>query len=132
MASQREQSFKRHLGRNQAGCLQSLLEHGGWQEGCGWIWDTTQGTKRILNTLVKAGRVECSKGFYTIKHIPADTDLERMRFGLERVVWCLENCHPDEAKTIARNYWAGSDYLMTGVERHRAAPYLDRYLRLED
>jgi hypothetical protein len=36
--------------------LQSLREHGSWSDRwCGWLWDTTSGTTRILETLVKRG-----------------------------------------------------------------------------
>ena len=46
---------QRALGANQEGVLRSLVERGGWSEGCGWMWDTHASTRRILDTLVKRG-----------------------------------------------------------------------------
>lgn len=46
------------LGVNQRDMLETLREHGGcWQEGCGWVWDDTYGTRRILESLLKHGLV---------------------------------------------------------------------------
>lgn len=45
------------LGRVQEAVLRSLTVHGGWHDGCGWVWDTPSGTIRVLETLVKRGLV---------------------------------------------------------------------------
>lgn len=58
------------LGRNQVCVLRRLctgLRHNGTDElsepcgefysGCGWVWDTTNGTLRILKSLAKHGMV---------------------------------------------------------------------------
>lgn len=46
------------IGKNQRGVLESLVRHGSWYRGCGWIWGTYSGTIRILDSLVKRGLVD--------------------------------------------------------------------------
>jgi hypothetical protein len=53
------------LGKIQSNVLSSLIEYKGWQERCGWIYDTSSNTKKVLNTLVTRGFVRCEDGFYT-------------------------------------------------------------------
>lgn len=50
---------QRPLGTTQLDVLQSLDSmHGGmWWYGCGWLWDTPSGTKRVLASLVPRGLV---------------------------------------------------------------------------
>lgn len=55
------------LGKNQLGVLKAL---GDWRHGYiafpwggGWVWDTRQGTIKIIETLVKKGLAD--KGTYT-------------------------------------------------------------------
>jgi hypothetical protein len=47
----------RAIGKNQKSVLESLQQHGYWHAGCGWVWDTTRGTERLLNSLVRRGLV---------------------------------------------------------------------------
>lgn len=47
----------RPLGKVQQAVLRNLREHGRWSAGCGWLWDTYGGTKRVLDGLVKRGLV---------------------------------------------------------------------------
>lgn len=55
------------LGKNQLGVLKSLSEHRfgytAFPWGCGWVWNTRNGTVKIIETLVKKGLVD--KGTYT-------------------------------------------------------------------
>jgi hypothetical protein len=53
------------LGKIQSKVLASLIRHKGWQERCGWIYNTPSGTKKQLDSLVKRGFVRCEDGFYT-------------------------------------------------------------------
>lgn len=41
----------------QSDVLRALQQHGSWHESCGWTWDTTSGTKRVLESLLKHGLV---------------------------------------------------------------------------
>lgn len=45
------------LGEVQKQVLSSLEHFGSWYSGfgCGWMWDTPSGTKRIMDSLVKKG-----------------------------------------------------------------------------
>ncbi len=45
------------LGKVQESVLDALKQHGGWSPGggWGWHWDTESGTKRIMESLVRAG-----------------------------------------------------------------------------
>jgi hypothetical protein len=45
----------RKLGEVQESVLACLKEHGSWSAGCGWMWETTSITERVLNSLVKRG-----------------------------------------------------------------------------
>lgn len=54
------------LGSTQRSVLQSLADHNGWYAGCGWYWDTAQGTSKILNGLANHGVVMVSDGAYRI------------------------------------------------------------------
>lgn len=60
---------KPRIGDAQAQCM-ALLNRGfeSWTYGGlnGWVWDTPSGTKRILDTLVKAGFVTCNDKTYTL------------------------------------------------------------------
>jgi hypothetical protein len=47
----------RRLGKNQVSLLESLKDHGSWHPGCGWVWDNTGNTIRILESLVKRSLV---------------------------------------------------------------------------
>jgi hypothetical protein len=46
-----------NLGETQAAMLKAVVEHHGWQEGCGWLWSTPSGTVRLLEPLVRRGVV---------------------------------------------------------------------------
>lgn len=46
------------LGKNQRDMLASMQRHVCWFEGCGWLWDTPSGTRRILDGLVRRGLAE--------------------------------------------------------------------------
>lgn len=50
------------LGNKQISLLWSLSQRKlGWIDhpfGCGWVWDTQSGTRKVLETLVKRGLVE--------------------------------------------------------------------------
>jgi hypothetical protein len=43
------------LGRLQQEVYAALKRHGSWSLGCGWLWDTYSGTRRVLDSLVRAG-----------------------------------------------------------------------------
>lgn len=46
----------RKLGRVQQDVLSALREHGSWSPDVyGWIWDTASNTKRVMDSLVRAG-----------------------------------------------------------------------------
>lgn len=45
----------RKIGTLQLNVLRSLASHGRWQRGCGWVWDTTRNTERIMQSLVTHG-----------------------------------------------------------------------------
>ena len=45
------------IGATQRSVLECLLEHHGWEPGCGWKWDTTSNTEKILGSLAKRGLV---------------------------------------------------------------------------
>ena len=49
------------LGDTQYNVLWFLEETGGWQLGCGWIWDTPSGTVKIMESLVKKGLAKKTK-----------------------------------------------------------------------
>lgn len=55
------------LGKNQLSVLKALGDsrfgYIAFPWGCGWVWDTRQGTIKIIETLVKKGLVD--KGTYT-------------------------------------------------------------------
>jgi len=53
------------LGRIQASVLSSLIEHKGWEEMCGWSYDTQTRTKKVLDSLVAHRFVCCENGHYT-------------------------------------------------------------------
>lgn len=46
------------LGEVQKSVLRSLRDHGCWSPRCGWVWDNTSGTKKILESLRRRGFVE--------------------------------------------------------------------------
>lgn len=46
---------QRKLGKIQKQVLDSLRNHGFWSRHCGWIWDTTEHTKKLMESLVRAG-----------------------------------------------------------------------------
>lgn len=48
----------RPLGSLQKQVFDCLVEHGSWSRNCGWVWDTTSGTERVLSALVSRGLVE--------------------------------------------------------------------------
>lgn len=43
------------LGKRQIGVLKGLAKHGGWHDGCGWLWGTPSGTERLCRSLVSRG-----------------------------------------------------------------------------
>ena len=47
----------RPLGVNQRAVLSALRRHGHWYVGCGWVYSTTSGTRRLLDSLVTRGLV---------------------------------------------------------------------------
>jgi hypothetical protein len=48
--------MSRALGKNQRGCLESLVQFGTWIEYPGsWTWDTRANTRRILDSLARRG-----------------------------------------------------------------------------
>jgi hypothetical protein len=47
----------RKLGKTQAAVLKCLQRHGRYYPGCGWYWNNTSGTIRILESLVRRGLV---------------------------------------------------------------------------
>ena len=59
----------RQIGKNQRGVLEALDEHGGWEPGCGWVWNTHKGTQKILDTLVARGLAKAinSPGRFSVK-----------------------------------------------------------------
>lgn len=49
----------RALGANQLGMIRGMQHRNGvWYAGCGWYWNNTSGTVRIMESLVKRGLVE--------------------------------------------------------------------------
>lgn len=57
----------RPLGENQRYLLYSLFMHKSWRPGCGWLWNTPSGTKRLLDSLVRRGLVvKHDDGSYTL------------------------------------------------------------------
>lgn len=56
------------LGEVQRSVLQSLAKphhRGCWYSGCGWIWTTTSGTTKIMESLLKRGLVTKTMVPYT-------------------------------------------------------------------
>lgn len=43
------------LGSTQQSIYQSLVRHGDWYPGCGWIWTNRSMTIRLLESLVRRG-----------------------------------------------------------------------------
>jgi len=60
----------RKLGTKQRDVLDSLKQHGSWYAGCGWLWDTTSGTRRVMESLVKRGLVAKTSGPGRITYRP--------------------------------------------------------------
>lgn len=52
------------LGIKQSKVLSALIEHKGWQKNCGWIYDTSGGTQRVMDSLVKASYAVNQDGYY--------------------------------------------------------------------
>ncbi len=48
----------KRLGATQAKVFDALVEHESWSEDCGWIWGTPSSTRRIMDSLVRAGVVK--------------------------------------------------------------------------
>jgi len=46
------------VGKTQLAVLRSLHEGNGWYAGCGWLWNTYSGTRKIMDSLVKRGLVD--------------------------------------------------------------------------
>lgn len=57
----------RKLGSVQSDVLAALELHGSWSRHCGWLWDTASNTLRVMNSLVRAGRVVVENGVYRPK-----------------------------------------------------------------
>jgi hypothetical protein len=53
MSDTTEGTMSRPLGPVQRDVLAALVKHGSWPSA--WVWDTTSGTVRVLDTLVKRG-----------------------------------------------------------------------------
>jgi hypothetical protein len=66
---------KKRLGHAQLECMR-LLSKGreSWTDGGfnGWIWDSNHGTKKILDTLVKSGLVDCQNKTYSLNQTGRD------------------------------------------------------------
>ena len=45
-------THRRKLGEVQKEALQSLRTHGSWKPNCGWVWNTTRGTIRIMLEMI--------------------------------------------------------------------------------
>lgn len=45
----------RKLGKVQRDVYNSLKSHGQWHPRCGWLWDTPSNTRRLMDSLVRAG-----------------------------------------------------------------------------
>lgn len=58
------------MGETQREVLRSLAKpsRGFWYSGCGWLWDTPSGTRKIMETLLKRGLVTKTMVPYT--HTP--------------------------------------------------------------
>jgi hypothetical protein len=50
------------LGRVQQDVYAALKLHGSWSLGCGWLWDTYSGTRRVMDSLVRAGYATSTEG----------------------------------------------------------------------
>lgn len=48
----------RKVGHVQLALLECLASRGLWYSGCWWHWDTTSGTRTLLESLVRRGLVE--------------------------------------------------------------------------
>jgi hypothetical protein len=68
------------LGENQLSVLRSMLEWGGWERMCGWVWDTPSGTEKILVSLERHGLV---KRHGPVEWMPAWDMIEEILFGEE-------------------------------------------------
>lgn len=66
----------RPLGRLQIEVLRCVEEHGGWEPGCGWQWDSQVHTARILGSLVGRGLVVFTKRAYTGNTIGGDREID--------------------------------------------------------
>ena len=60
--AKRNRALRRPLGKTQRRVLESLVEHKGWAEGCGWVWTTDFATKRYMDQLVERGLAQRWKG----------------------------------------------------------------------
>ena len=49
---------KRKLGKRQRITLWSLVKHGSFHSGCGWIWDNYSTTVTVVESLVVRGYAE--------------------------------------------------------------------------
>jgi len=51
------------IGKVQIEVLKSLIEFNGWNDSgrSGWVWNTTSGTKKIMESLVRRGLVQKQK-----------------------------------------------------------------------
>lgn len=52
----------KNLGLIQQEVYAALKRHGSWAPGCGWLWDTYSGTRRVLDSLVRRGYATSTKG----------------------------------------------------------------------
>ena len=49
------------LGKTQQGFLSHMLYHNNqWYDGCGWLWNTPSGTRKIAESLEKRGLLTAS------------------------------------------------------------------------
>ena len=67
------------LGETQRSVLRALAEHGQWHVMCGWMWDTTSGTIRVLESLVRRGLVTKTTEKKSWSNSRIDRDVYRVR-----------------------------------------------------
>lgn len=53
--------MKGKIGKTQLNILESIDYHKGWYPSCGWIWDNSSSTEKILNSLVRRGLVDLNE-----------------------------------------------------------------------
>lgn len=86
--------MKGKIGKNQAGILRALNEHGQWSRLSGWLWSTASETERLLDSLVRRGLV-------------TKTQEPRMTLGGTRTVTVYRPTEREKAlaETAPRHIW---------------------------